>query len=257
MRAPAALTDKMTAGAEHPNCEIMFTGIITDVGRIVAVEPGRDARAFVVESRYDPATIALGASIAHAGACLTVIAVEPRPDGAGARHRVEVSAETLSKTTLGDWVEGGSVNLERAARLGDELGGHLVTGHVDLVGRVRARREVDGSIRFTIAHDLEFAPFVAAKGSVCVDGVSLTVNAARPVPPRSRSAGAEARDVPDDAASFDINIIPHTAEATTLGGLREGDPVNLEADLIARYVARQRDAVAWRDAVVRRSEEIA
>lgn len=230
----------------------MFTGIITDVGRIAAVEPGRDARAFVVESAYAPAGIALGASIAHAGACLTVIAVEPGADGAGARHRVEVSAETLSKTTLGDWTEGTRVNLERAARLGDELGGHLVTGHVDQVGRVRACCAIDGSVRLTIAHDADFAPFVAVKGSVCVDGVSLTVNAA-PLPPADGGAGGASLGEP----SFEVNIIPHTAEATTLGALREGDVVNLEADLIARYVARQRDAAVWSAAGARRVAESA
>lgn len=195
----------------------MFTGIVTQVGRITAVETGRDARAFTVESGYDADGIALGASIAHAGCCLTVIARGAREGGAW--HRVEVSNETLSKTTLGAWAEGDGVNLERSLTAGDELGGHLVMGHVDAVGQVVSVTDDAGSHRVEIDVADDFAPFVAAKGSVAIDGVSLTVNAV-------------------EGTRFGVNIIPHTWEVTTFGRLAQGASVNLEADVVARYVAR-------------------
>lgn len=195
----------------------MFTGIVTDIGRIAAVERGRAARRFAVDSRYDPATIEVGASIAHAGCCLTVVEVERRPGGA--RHVVEISEETLSRTTLGRWEEETGVNLERSLKVGDELGGHFVTGHVDGVGSLWSREEEAGAARLRFAAPKELSRFIAEKGSIAVDGVSLTVN------------GVE-------DALFDVTIIPHTLRATTLGALRPGDPVNLEADLLARYLAR-------------------
>ncbi len=202
----------------------MFTGIVTDVGRITRVEQGRDARAFTVQSAYDATSIAIGASIAHAGVCLTVIEKGADEAGAGAWHKVEVSNETLSKTTLGDWREGDLINLEQSLRMGDELGGHLVMGHVDGVGRLTGREQEQGSLRLIVEAPPELAAGFAGKGSVAIDGVSLTVN--------------EVRDAPSGMAEFGVNIIPHTAEATTLGALRLEDTVNLEIDVVARYVAR-------------------
>lgn len=199
----------------------MFTGIVTDIGRVAGVERGRAARRFAIDSRYDPASIALGASIAHAGCCLTVVEVERRPGGA--RHVVEISEETLSRTTLGRWEEESGMNLELSLKVGDELGGHLVSGHVDGVGSLWSREEESGAARMRFATPPELARFIAQKGSIAIDGVSLTVN------------GVE-------DALFDITIIPHTLAATTLGQLRPGDPINLEVDQIARYVARLMDA---------------
>ncbi len=205
----------------------MFTGIVTDVGRIAQVEPGRDARAFLVESRYQADSIALGASIAHAGVCLTVIERDAAPandEGFTARHRVEVSQETLSKTSLGDWRVGRLVNLERALKLGDELGGHMVAGHVDALGALLGRREENGSLRLTFRAPWTIAGALVSKGSIAIDGVSLTVN--------------EVEDRHGRETHFGVNIIPHTAEETTLGALDVGDPVNLEIDLIARHIMR-------------------
>ncbi len=195
----------------------MFTGIVTTMGRIRAVETGRDARRFEVEHAYNPAGIAIGASIAHAGCCLTV--VEKGPCGEGGWHAVEVSNESLSKTTLGAWAQGHRVNLERSLKAGDELGGHLVAGHVDGVGEVVSVSPDQGSHRLAIRAPDALSPLIAAKGSIAVDGVSLTVNAVQ-------------------GAVFELNIIPHTWEVTTLGQLAPGSRVNLEADLVARYVAR-------------------
>jgi riboflavin synthase len=194
----------------------MFTGIITDRGRVRAVEARGDTR-LTIETGADTAGIDPGASISCSGACLTV--VDKGPDWFAA----DVSAETLSKTTLGGWGPGTAVNLERALRLGDELGGHLVSGHVDGVAEVVERAEEGASLRlaFTAADDL--MPFIAAKGSVTLDGVSLTVN--------------EVQDAPE-SGRFEVNIIPHTAAVTTLGACRPGTRVNLEIDLLARYVQR-------------------
>jgi riboflavin synthase len=190
----------------------MFTGIVTDVGRIRAVEAGGDPR-FTIETRYDTGVIPLGASIAHAGICLTVI-----DKGAG-WYKVQASAETLGVTTARLWREGIRLNLEQALRLGDELGGHMVAGHVDGVGHVVAREPENDSVRFAFEAPAALAHYIARKGSITVDGVSLTVNAV-------------------DGARFSVNLIPHTLAHTTLGELRVGDPVNLEVDLVARYVAR-------------------
>lgn len=190
----------------------MFTGIITDLGRVRSVEPHGDTR-FVFDTRYDPSAIAIGASIACSGACLTVI------DRGPGWFAVDVSAETLACTTLGDWRPGTSVNLERALRIGDELGGHLVSGHVDGVGVIAEVREEGDSRRTVISAPDALMPYIAPKGSIAVDGVSLTVNEV-------------------DARGFGVNIIEHTWTVTTFGSLGPGDRVNLEIDLIARYVAR-------------------
>ena len=194
----------------------MFTGIITDIGRVRAVDArdraGGDRR-LEIETRLPLAEVAMGASIACAGACLTVI--EKGADWFAA----EASAETLALTTLGTWEVGSPVNLEPALRLGDELGGHLVSGHVDGLAMLSGRSGEGDSVRLTFSPPAELMPFMAPKGSVTLDGVSLTVN-----------------QVSDDG--FGVNVIPHTQRRTTLGGLRPGDRVNLEIDLLARYVAR-------------------
>ena len=195
----------------------MFTGIITDLGRIRSVERKGDTR-FVFQTGAGTADLALGASVACSGACLTV--VDKGPDWFAA----DVSAETLSKTTLGGWAEGRTVNLERALKLGDELGGHLVSGHVDGAGRLCSREAEGDSLRLVFEAPAELGRCIAPKGSVAVDGVSLTVN--------------EVEDLDGGATRFGVNIIPHTAQETTLGALRDGDPVNLEIDLLARYVQR-------------------
>ena len=194
----------------------MFTGIVTDVGRVRAVRDTNRDRRFEVETAYDLATVEVGASISHAGCCLTVV---EKGDGWFA---VEVSGETLSMTTLGDWRAGRRVNLERAARVGDELGGHIVSGHVDGVGEVLSVEPEGGSRRIRIRAPRPLHRFVAPKGSIAVEGVSLTVN-----------------EVEDDV--FGVNLIPHTWEVTTLGGLAPGARVNLEIDMLARYLARWRE----------------
>ena len=191
----------------------MFTGIVTDIGRVRSVrQTGRDRR-YEIDTAWDTATIDLGASISHAGCCLTVTEKGP------GWFAVEVSNETLSKTNLGDWGEGRRVNLERAAKLGDELGGHIVSGHVDGLGRVVAIEPEGGSHRVHIEAPAPLHRYIAPKGSITVDGVSLTVNAV-------------------EGPRFEVNIIPHTWEATTLGALKPGDAVNLEIDMLARYLAR-------------------
>lgn len=195
----------------------MFTGIITDLGRLRDVEHRGDAR-FVVETAYQTETIDLGASIACSGPCLTVV-----EKGTG-WVAFDVSAETLARTTLGDWAPGKAVNLERALCLGDELGGHLVSGHVDGTAELVAREAEGDSQRLKFRAPSELAGFVSSKGSLALDGVSLTIN--------------EVEDEPAGSVCFGVNIIPHTAERTTLGGLRPGDRVNLEIDLLARYVQR-------------------
>ncbi len=194
----------------------MFTGIITDLGRVRALEPRGDTR-LTIETGYDTETIVPGASIACSGACLTVV------DKGLGWFAADVSAETLSKTTLGDWTPGTAVNLERALRLGEELGGHLVSGHVDGVAEIVERTEEGDSLRLAVAAPDALMPFIAVKGSVTLDGASLTVN-------RVLDASG--------GSSFEINIIPHTAAATTLGAGRPGTRVNLEIDLLARYVQR-------------------
>jgi riboflavin synthase len=194
----------------------MFTGIVTDIGTIAAASRQGDLRV-EVSTAYDVDTIDLGASISCSGVCLTVV------DKAPGRVAFDVSAETVSRTASDMWREGRRLNLERALRLGDELGGHIVTGHVDGIGTVVEWREEGGSHRLTIAADKALAPYVAAKGSITVDGVSLTVNA-----------------VEDTASGVNLmlNIIPHTAAVTTFGGMEIGQAVNLEIDVLARYLQR-------------------
>lgn len=191
----------------------MFTGIVTDIGRVRSVRQTEHDRRYEIETAWDTATIDLGASISHAGCCLTVTETGP------GWFAVEVSGETLSKTSLGDWTEGHRVNLERAAKLGDELGGHIVSGHVDGLGRVLSVTPEGGSHRIEIEAPAPLHRYIAPKGSITVDGVSLTVNAVQ-------------------GRAFGLNIIPHTWEATTLGDLKPGDAVNLEIDMLARYLAR-------------------
>ncbi|GAA4779302.1 riboflavin synthase [Novosphingobium ginsenosidimutans] len=199
----------------------MFTGIITAVGSIREVRQQGDLR-IVIACPYDPAGIAIGASIACSGVCLTV--VERGGEAGDAWFAVDVSGETVSRTAQDQWTAGRKLNLEQALKLGDELGGHIVTGHVDAVGRVVSREDTGGSIQFWIMTPMELAPYVAPKGSITVDGVSLTVN--------------EVADEADGTCRFMLNIIPHTAEVTTLGGLKAGDAVNLEIDVLARYLQR-------------------
>lgn len=199
----------------------MFTGIITAVGTIREVTERGDLHA-VIACPYDPDGIAIGASIACSGVCLTV--VERGGSAGDAWFAVDISGETVSRTAQDQWRAGRKLNLEQALRLGDELGGHIVTGHVDAVGRIAAREEVGGSIRLSVTTPAEIAPYIAPKGSITVDGVSLTVNAVA--------------DNPDGTCQFDLNIIPHTAEVTTIGDLAAGDAVNLEIDVLARYLQR-------------------
>jgi len=190
----------------------MFTGIITDVGHVRAVEKRGDTR-FVIATHYPIGDVAIGASIACSGPCLTV--VEKGNDS----FSVDASAETLACTTAGAWREGTPINLERALKMGDELGGHLLTGHVDAVATLETRKPEGDSLRLTFRVPPPYDRAIASKGAVALDGVSLTVN-----------------DV--EGAVFGVNIIPHTQKETTLGALRPGDRVNLEIDLIARYLAR-------------------
>jgi len=200
----------------------MFTGIITDLGTITQSGMQRDLRV-VVACGYDMASIAIGASIACSGACLTV--VDKGPDWFAA----DVSGESVTKTAAGMWDTGRRLNLERALKIGDELGGHIVTGHVDGVAEVTAVTEIGGSHRVTIQVPADIAPFIASKGSVTVDGVSLTVN-----------------EVVDggNGTGFCINVIPHTWAVTTLGEYAAGRPVNIEIDVLARYLKRMRDQLA-------------
>ncbi|MEX0319282.1 MAG: riboflavin synthase [Ruegeria sp.] len=193
----------------------MFTGIVTDIGTVVELEKRGDLRARIATS-YDTAGIDIGASIASDGVCLTVIALGDD------WYDVEISAETVSKTNLGTWTEGKRLNLERALKVGDELGGHIVSGHVDGVAEVVAVADEGDSTRVTLQAPKELARFIAPKGSVALNGTSLTVN-----------------DV--DGCDFGINFIPHTKEVTTWGDVAVGDAVNLEIDTLARYVARLAD----------------
>ena len=194
----------------------MFTGIVTDVGRVKSVRETNRDRRFEIETAFDLATLDIGASVSHAGCCLTV--VEKGLDW----FAVEVSGETLALSTLDDWKEGRRVNLERAARVGDELGGHIVSGHVDGIGEVLSVESEGGSHRVRIRAPRPLHRFIAPKGSITVEGVSLTVN-----------------EVEDDI--FSVNLIPHTWDLTTLGELKAGSRVNLEIDMLARYLARWRE----------------
>ena len=201
----------------------MFTGIITDIGSLAEITRSTGSKwgdtRMVVHCHYDVDSIDIGASISHCGACMTVVEKGKLTGEYSGWYSFDVSDESLSKTTMGEWQEGKRINLERAMTAKDELGGHLVTGHVDNVSNVLEIEDIAGSkrIRFTSPADILFA--IASKGSICVDGVSLTVN----------DIGAD---------WFEVNIIPHTSEVTTLGKLQANDKVNLEIDLIARYVAR-------------------
>ena len=196
----------------------MFTGIVTDVGRIIETKVTGDLRARIA-TRYDVGGIDIGASIACDGVCLTVVELGGAPEG---WFDVEISAETVSKTNLGDWAPGKRVNLERALKVGDELGGHIVSGHVDGLAEVVGVRHEGGSVRVTFRAPETLAKFIAPKGSVALNGTSLTVN---------EVSGAE----------FGVNLIPHTQEVTTWGEVAVGDRVNLEVDTMARYVARLRE----------------
>jgi riboflavin synthase len=199
----------------------MFTGIITDIGTIARIEKRGDLR-IVIDSGYDMGSVDLGASIACSGVCLTV--VDKAPAGAPGWFAVDVSGESVSRTAPAMWAEGHRLNLERALKVGDELGGHIVTGHVDGIGTVVEVRAEGDSHRIEIAAPQAIAPYLAAKGSITIDGVSLTVN--------------DVADQPDGEVRFAINIIPHTAALTTLGALGAGDGVNLEIDILARYLGR-------------------
>jgi riboflavin synthase len=196
----------------------MFTGIITDIGEVSAVEPRAQGLArLTITCGYDPDSIAVGASIACSGVCLTVVA--RGKEGNRGWFAVEAAAETLRLTTVGSWRRGTRINLERALKIGDELGGHIVAGHADGLATVLRREDSTDMARFTLRLPQQLARFIAPKGSVALDGVSLTVNEAA-----------------DD--TFSVLIIPHTLKVTTLGLLRADDAVNLEADLMARYAAR-------------------
>ncbi len=199
----------------------MFTGIVTAVGSVRSVEHRGDLRA-VIACPYDPSGIAIGASIACSGVCLTV--VDRGGTSGDAWFAVDVSGETLACTAPDRWSQGARLNLETALRLGDELGGHIVTGHVDGIGEVVGLCPDGDSMRVGISAPHELAPYLAAKGSITVDGVSLTVN--------------EIADQSDGSCHFALNLIPHTGEMTTLGALAMGDKVNLEIDVLARYLKR-------------------
>lgn len=204
----------------------MFTGLVSDVGSVLSVEGDERLRRIRIRSSYDPATIALGASIACSGPCLTVVAIER--EAKGCIFAIDAAAETLARTTVGGWAEGTRLNLERSLKIGDELGGHLVTGHVDGVTEIVARESVTGgtgdpqwapSDRFVLRAPSSVSRFIAEKGSICLDGTSLTVNSV-------------------DGDLFSVLLIPHTLAVTTWGDRRTGHKLNLEVDLIARYAAR-------------------
>lgn len=199
----------------------MFTGIVTAVGTIEACEQRGDLRVRIA-CPFEPSAIAVGASIACSGVCLTVVERGGTPGHAW--FAVDVSAETLSRTAKGSWAEGARINLEPSLRLGDELGGHIVSGHVDAVGQVAQVTPEGDSTRLVVIAPAELAPFIAPKGSIAVEGVSLTVN--------------EVEDRANGSVHFGINLIPHTAAVTTLGELKQGDEVNLEIDTVARYLRR-------------------
>jgi riboflavin synthase len=191
----------------------MFTGIVTDIGTVAA----RDGTTLKIASHYDPASVALGASIACEGCCLTIITVEDGREGAN--FEVNVSNETASRSTLGRWTVGTRVNLERSLSYGSELGGHLMTGHIDGLARIVKRTPDGESARFVLEAPAEFAQFIAPKGSLALNGVSLTVNEV-------------------EGARFGVNVIPYTLTHTTWEDLKPGDLINLEVDLLARYVER-------------------
>ncbi len=194
----------------------MFTGIITDVGAVRKVEQAGDMR-FVIDTHYDTSGVGIGASVACSGPCLTVV------DKGPGWFAVNASAETLSKTTLGSWSEGTKVNLERSLRVGQEMGGHIVTGHVDATAKIVERHPEGDSIRFVFDIPDSLKRYVAPKGAIAIDGISLTVNEV-------------------EGSRFGVNIIPHTQRATCFGELQVGEEVNIEIDVLARYVARLGEA---------------
>lgn len=204
----------------------MFTGLVSDVGRVTSVEDINGLRRVRVEGVYPTSAIQMGASIQHSGVCLTVVEFGVRSGGSW--WVVEAIPETLARTTLGQWQVGSAVNLELSLKLGDELGGHLVYGHVDGLGELAEIRQVGESRVLRVGIPEALAKFFAEKGSVTIDGVSLTVSAV------SAAKGG---------AWFEVSLIPHTLSVTTLGGLKTGDKVNLEVDMLARYVARM---LEWR-----------
>jgi riboflavin synthase len=205
----------------------MFTGLVSDVGRVASASPGDKLRRFRIESGYAPDSILLGASIACSGPCLTVVEFGPREGGSW--FEVDAAAETLARTNVGGWAPGRRINLERSLKIGDELGGHIVTGHVDGLAEIVSRDEVTPdsdwgpTARFVLRAPATLKRFIAEKGSVTLDGTSLTVNS-----------------VEDDL--FSVLLIPHTLAVTTWGDRKAGDPVNLEVDLMARYAARLTEA---------------
>lgn len=199
----------------------MFTGLVTDIGEVLSVEPRGELRRLRIATSYPLEEIALGASIACAGVCLTVVALAR--EGNRTVFDVDAAAETLARTNVADWAAGRRINLERSLKIGDELGGHIVTGHVDGVATILSRGDFDGMARFWIEAPRELSRFIAQKGSVALDGTSLTVN-----------------EVEGDR--FSLLIIPHTLAVTTWGGYEVGDRLNLEVDLMARYAARLSEA---------------
>jgi riboflavin synthase len=199
----------------------MFTGIVTDVGRVAAVSESNAVKRIAIDSDYDATTIAVGVSISCAGVCLTVVSVEG--SDRGARFEVDAAPETLRLTNAGGWKLGTRLNLERSLRIGDELGGHLVSGHVDGLATIVERTDIGDAVRFAFEAPRELARFIAVKGSVALDGTSLTVNEV-------------------DGTRFTCLIIPHTLAVTTWGERRAGDAVHLEVDQLARYVARLAEA---------------
>jgi len=201
----------------------MFTGIVTDIGRIEQVKPVNGGVRLRIETRYDPQTIAIGASIACNGICLSVVGVsDPRDNMRW--FEVEAWEEAMRLTTLGGWQQGHQINLERSLKIGDELGGHLVFGHIDGKAQIITIQEEGEARRFQIKVDTTFAPYIAAKCSVCLDGTSLTVN--------------KVEDREDGHCVFDVLIIRHTLEVTNWGNLQQGDWLNIELDQMARYGAR-------------------
>lgn len=200
----------------------MFTGIITDIGTIRSIEQRGDTR-MLIGTAFDLSTVEIGASIACSGVCLTV--VDKGPDW----FAVDASGETLSRTALGNWRPGTRINLERALKVGDELGGHIVTGHVDGVGRIVGITPDGASRRIQFLGPKALAPYIAQKGSVTIDGISLTVNGVEDGP---------------DGVLFDVNVIPHTQSCTTLGQAKVGDSINIEIDVLARYVARLKEVAS-------------
>jgi riboflavin synthase len=210
----------------------MFTGLVSDVGLVLSVETLStkglgDLKRLKIASHYPVESFAKGASVAHNGVCMTLIAFGPRVEGDGflSWHEVDAAAETLAVTTAGGWAPGDRINLERSLRIGDELGGHLVSGHVDGVATLVARRDFDGMAHFDIEAPKALARFIAEKGSVALDGTSLTVNKV-------------------EKTRFTILLIPHTLEVTAWGGRKAGDRINIEVDTMARYAARLVEAAA-------------